>query len=81
MPISEAARSELYTGLSEVLGQDRAETLMSAIPLHDLDEVATKSDIQALRAEIKADFVRLTLVLIGGLLAVIATLIGVGLSS
>jgi hypothetical protein len=53
---------------------------MNAIPLHDLDDVATKGDIQSLRAEIKSDLVRLTLVLIAGLLAVIATLIGVSLA-
>lgn len=50
MAISEAARSDLYTGLVEVLGNDRAETLMSAIPLHDLDQVATKRDIAVLDA-------------------------------
>jgi len=51
MSISEAARSDLYTGLRDVLGPERAETLMSAIPLHDLDEVATKRDIAELRAD------------------------------
>lgn len=80
MPISEAARSDLYTGLSELLGTERAETLMSAIPRYHLDEVATKGDIQSLRPEIKADFVKLTLVLAAGLFAVVATLIGVGLT-
>lgn len=50
--ISEAARNDLYTGLSELLGPERTETLMSAIPLHDLDEVATKSDILMLKSDI-----------------------------
>jgi hypothetical protein len=68
--ISEAARSDLYTGLVEVLGPERTETLMSAIPLYDLDEVATKRDllvlkgdllvlkgeIQVLKAELRAEF-------------------------
>lgn len=100
MAISEAARNDLYTGLAEVLGPERTETLMSAIPLHDLDEVATKSDIALLRAELgteigslRSDFRplsesvqnlekkldRLIFILIAGLFAVIATLIGVGL--
>lgn len=60
MPISEAARSDLYTGLSEVIGPERAETLMNAIPLHDLDEVATRGDIAMVKgyiALIKADIV------------------------
>lgn len=59
MAISEAARSDLYTGLRDVLGPDRTETLMSAIPLHDLDEVATKADIAVLRAELKTDIAQL----------------------
>jgi hypothetical protein len=101
MPISEAARNDLYTGLSEVLGPKRAETLMSVIRLQDLDEVATKRDIAELRAELKAEIAplivghdslsasvgrleqkldRLIFVLIAGLFAVIATLIGVGLT-
>lgn len=50
--ISEAARNDLYTGLSELLGPERTETLMSAIPLNDLDEVATKSDILLLKSDI-----------------------------
>lgn len=59
MAISEAARNDLYTGLRDVLGAERAETLMSAIPLHDLDEVATKADLAELRAEmaeLRAEF-------------------------
>lgn len=42
MGISEAARNDPYNGLRDVIAAERAETLMSAIPLHDLDEVATK---------------------------------------
>ena len=48
MAISEAAGSDLITGLRDVLGPERAETLMSAIPLQDLDEVATKRDLAVL---------------------------------
>lgn len=55
MAISEAARSDLYNGLSPVLGPERAETLMSAIPLHDLDQVATKGDLAVLSAELRAE--------------------------
>lgn len=55
MAISEAARSDLYTGLSQVLGPDRAEILMSAIPLHDLDQVATKGDLAVLSGELRSE--------------------------
>jgi hypothetical protein len=53
--ISEAARSDLYTGLSQVLGPERAETLMSAIPLHDLDQVATKGDLALLASDLRSE--------------------------
>lgn len=55
MAISEAARSDLYNGLSQVLGPERAETLMNAIPLHDLDEVATKGDLALLAADLRSE--------------------------
>lgn len=55
MAISEAARADLYTGLVDVIGPARTETLMSAIPLYDLDEVATKADLQVLAAELRAE--------------------------
>jgi hypothetical protein len=59
MAISEAARADLYNGLTEAIGRQRAETLMSAIPLHDLDEVATKADLAILRAEMRAEMAEL----------------------
>jgi hypothetical protein len=55
MPISEAARSDLYRALTSTIGPDATETLMTAIPLHNLDEVATKRDLQLLRAELSAE--------------------------
>lgn len=54
MPISEAARADLYTGLAEVLGPDRAETLMAQLPRFDPSEVATKSDLAELNAGLVA---------------------------
>ncbi len=59
MAISEAARNDLYNGLRDVIGAERAETLMSAIPLHDLDEVATKADLAELRAELRTEIAEL----------------------
>lgn len=53
--ISEAARSDLYTGLSELLGQERAEILMSAISLRDFDQVANKGDLFESRAALERD--------------------------
>jgi hypothetical protein len=54
MPISEAARADLYTGLVEVLGPDRAETLMGQLPRFDPAEVATKSDVAAVKSDVAA---------------------------
>lgn len=53
--MSEAARSDLYNGLSEVLGPDRAEILMAQLHRTDPADAATKSDI----AEVKSDFAEL----------------------
>ena len=54
MPISEAARADLYTGLAEALGPDRAETLMAQLPRFDPAEVATKTDLAELSAGLAA---------------------------
>jgi len=51
-PISEAARNDLYNGLSEVLGPERAETLMTYLPRYDPAEVATRSDIAAVKTDL-----------------------------
>lgn len=80
MAISEAAGSDLITGLRDVLGPERAETLMSAIPLQDLDEVATKRDLAVLRAELKSGLQH-TIIgwMVSLFVATMAALIGVAL--
>lgn len=89
MALSEAERTDLYTGLVEVFGPARAEIMMTAYKMHDLDEVATKGDISLVRQEVSAltaavdridtKLDRLIFILIAGLFGIIATLIGVGL--
>ena len=59
MAISEAARTDLYNGLRDVIGPERTETLMSAIAWHTIDEVATKGDLAELRSELRADMANL----------------------
>jgi len=62
MAMSEAARADLYNGLSDLLGPERAETLMTHLPRYDPAEVATKSDFAELRtdfAEVRSDFAEL----------------------
>ena len=50
--ISEAARADMYTGLTEVLGRNRAETLMAYLPTFDPVDIATKADVAELRADL-----------------------------
>ena len=87
MPISEAARADLYTGLAEVLGPDRAETLMAQLPRFDPIDVATKSDLAELRAELRDGLAavnqrldRLFLTLLVGMFGLVAAVVGVILS-
>jgi len=57
--MSEAARADLYNGLSDLLGPERAETLMTHLPRYDPAEVTTKSDFADLQsdfAELRSDF-------------------------
>jgi hypothetical protein len=55
MAISEAARHDLYNALSKAIGPDPTETFMSAFPLHDLDQVATKGDLAIMAADLRAE--------------------------
>ena len=89
MTSSEARRLDLYNGLAEVFGQERADTLMTYLSTTETDQLATKSDVAALRAEMNERFAQLTatvsdlsrrvdrilFALIAGLVAVVATLI------
>jgi len=59
MAISEAARSDLYNGLRDVIGPERTETLMSAIVWNTVDEVATKGDLQRATAELRTEIAEL----------------------
>ena len=54
MSISEAARHDLYNGLSDLLGPERAETLMTHLPRYDPAEVANKADLVELKTDLGA---------------------------
>jgi hypothetical protein len=88
MPISEAERADLYTGLAEVLGPGRAEILMAQLPRFDPNDVATKADLADLRTELRTELReglaavnqrldRLFLTLLIGMFGIVATMIGV----
>ncbi len=55
MSVREPARHALYARLEDVLGPEHADTLMTHLPQHQSDQVATKSDIAMIRSEL-ADF-------------------------
>ena len=105
MPASEAARHDLYNGLTELLGPQRAETLMAALPACDTSQLVTKSDLALFGTEMRAELselgarvsqleVRMTavesvlvainlrldrmfLALVGGLIVIVAAMIGI----
>jgi hypothetical protein len=58
MPIDERARFELYQQLTDLLGPAGADTLMAHLPPSGWAEVATKGDLDLLRAATKADVER-----------------------
>ncbi len=53
MTIDERSRHRLYLRLEEVLGQEEATVLMEHLPPVGWAEVATKRDLDTLRAEIE----------------------------
>jgi hypothetical protein len=50
MPNAEPARHALYAQLERVLGVEHADTLMTHLPQHTSDSVATRGDIALLDA-------------------------------
>ncbi len=58
MTASEQKRFELREGLIDLLGQDKAETLMEALPPVSWDQLATKNDLNTLAVVIGAEFTK-----------------------
>ncbi len=55
MSITEASRFQLRTAMGLILSEEAADTLMELLPPVGWADVATKTDIQHLRDEMKAD--------------------------
>jgi Pyruvate/2-oxoacid:ferredoxin oxidoreductase gamma subunit len=55
MSITEASRFQLRTAMGLILSEEAADTLMELLPPVGWANVATKTDIQHLRDEMKAD--------------------------
>ena len=54
MPVSEIERMELVGRLSETIGKEAAETLMACTLPEGRDQLATKADIEVLKAGLEA---------------------------
>jgi hypothetical protein len=52
--VDERSRHELYLGMEELIGAERAETLMSMLPPVGWADVATKQDLRELEARLEA---------------------------
>ena len=55
MTLTDAQRAQIYEAYKATHGESLAELLMSTIPVHDWNEVATKSDLADLRRDITAE--------------------------
>jgi hypothetical protein len=59
--ITEASRFQLRTAIGQILSEEAADTLMELLPPVGWADVSTKTDLQHLRAELKADIQALQL--------------------
>ncbi len=55
MSITEASRFQLRTAIGQILSEEAADTLMERLPPGGWADVATKTDLQHLRDELKDD--------------------------
>jgi hypothetical protein len=56
MPIDERARHELYLAIEELVGAERADTLMDLLPPVGWADVATKHDLTAVEERLGLRF-------------------------
>ena len=61
MSITEASRFQLRTAIGQILNEEAADTLMELLPPVGWADVATKTDLQHLRDELKGDMLNLQL--------------------
>ena len=58
MTAAESRRHDLYTGLADLLGEDRADTLMAYLPTDENTQVAMKADLETLEVRMDDRFTR-----------------------
>ena len=52
MATAESRRHDLSNGLTEFIGEDRADTLMTYLPLQESTNLATRADLDALKTAV-----------------------------
>lgn len=85
MVLDERSRHELYLKLEEVLGSEKATTLMEMLPPVGWADVATKRDLEhleaVLRAELRADFAHHTRTIVLAITGINVAMLGVTLGA
>lgn len=85
MAIDERTRHELYLRLEEALGPESATTLMEYLPpvgwadvatKRDLESLATKHDVERLRADISAELTGQTRAMFLAIVTIVLTMSG-----
>ena len=66
MPPSDPERLALYDRMTELLGPERADTLMESLPPISWDQIATKADLAVLKTEIDSRFTEIDAKIDGG---------------
>ena len=85
MSITDKQRNDLYRACEETMGEGPAETLLSLLPpvgwadvatKHDLEHLATKADLQSVRADVERSIREQTRTMLFGLASINLTFLG-----
>ena len=67
MALTHAQRTSMFNALAQAMGQDDAETLMEHLPPSGWANVATKEDLMAISADLRAGFAETNAAIAAGL--------------
>lgn len=59
MALQEKHRNTIYTEFSKTLGEEATQALLSQFPARDVDEPATKADLELLGAQLRLEIAEL----------------------
>ena len=59
MALQEKHRNTIYTEFAKTLGEEATQALLSQFPARDVDEAATKADLELLTAQIRLEIAEL----------------------